>query len=118
MPRTIALDMVPTPTKPYVVLVDIAAGLAGELTTDDLMKRWLGGMQGPAYGLGVDMIRIIDAELGTDAAINLARDSRQLLKTYNRAARQVRADGGEAYLFEEALADWLAAFELRVEEEE
>ena len=98
--------------------LDIALGLEGGLTTDDLMKRWLGGMQGPAYGLGVDMIRIIDTELGTDAAVNLARDSRQLLKTYNRAARQVRDDGREAYLFETALADRLAEFELRAEEEE
>jgi hypothetical protein len=97
--------------------LDIALGLEGGLTTDDLMKRWLGGMQGPAYGLGVDMIRIIDTELGTDAAVNLARDSRQLLKTYNRAARRVRDDGREAYLFEASLADRLAAFELRAPEE-
>jgi hypothetical protein len=62
---------------------DIEIGLNGELTTDDLMERWLGGMQGPAYGLGVDMMRTIEAELGTETAVNLARDPRRLLTTSN-----------------------------------
>jgi hypothetical protein len=90
---------------------DIELGLDGGLITDDLMTRWLDGYQGPAYGLGVDMMRIIDTELGTDAAVNLARDSRRLLTTYNRAAVSARAAGREAYLFNAALAERLEAFE-------
>ncbi len=90
---------------------DIELGLNGGMTTDDLMTRWLDGYQGPAYGLGVDMMRIIDTELGTDAAVNLARDSRRLLTTYNRAAMSAREAGREAYLFKAALAERLEAFE-------
>ena len=90
---------------------DIEVGLVGELTTDDLMERWLGGLQGPAYGLGVDMMRVIDTELGTEAAIDLARDPRRLLVTYNRAAASARAAGREAYLFDAELADRLETFE-------
>jgi hypothetical protein len=90
---------------------DIAIGLDGGLSTDDLMTRWLGGLQGPAYGLGVDMVRIIDTELGTEAAVELARDSRRLLTTYNRAAEAARATGKNAYLFSPALVDRLESFE-------
>jgi hypothetical protein len=90
---------------------DIEIGLDGGLTVDDLMTRWLGGLQGPAYGLGVDMIRVIDSELGTDAAVGLARDSRRLLTTYNRAAVSARAAGRDAYLFDAELAARLEAFE-------
>jgi hypothetical protein len=90
---------------------DIEVGLNGELTIDDLMARWLGGLQGPAYGLGVDMMRMIDTELGTETAVNLARDSRRLLTTYNRAAVAAREAGREAYLFDAALAKRLEAFE-------
>ena len=96
---------------------DIELGLNGGLTTDDLMTRWLGGFQGPAYGLGVDMIRIIDTELGTDAAVSLARDSRRLLTTFNRAAISAREAGREAYLFEAALAERLQAFDPGDEED-
>jgi hypothetical protein len=90
---------------------DIEIGLNGGLTTDDLMERWLGGMQGPAYGLGVDMMRTIEAELGADTAIDLARDPRRLLTTYNLAAKTAREDGRGAYLFDDALAKRLEAFE-------
>jgi len=89
---------------------DIELGLNGGLTTDDLMARWLGGYQGAAYGLGVDMMRTIDTELGTETAVNLARDSRRLLTTYNRAAMSAREEGREAYLFNAALAERLEAF--------
>ena len=89
---------------------DIELGLDGGLTTDDLITRWLGGFQGPAYGLGVDMMRTIDTELGTETAVALARDCRQLLTVYNRAAVSARESGREAYLFEAALAERLAAF--------
>jgi hypothetical protein len=90
---------------------DIEIGLNGGLTTDDLMKRWLGGMQGPAYGLGVDMVRTIEAELGAEAAIDLARDPRRLLTTYNLAAKKAREDGRKTYPFDDALARRLEAFE-------
>ena len=46
------------------VVFSVETGLNGELTTGNLIDRWLGGMQGPAYGLGVDMIRMIDTEPG------------------------------------------------------
>jgi hypothetical protein len=90
---------------------DIAAGLDGKLTTDDLMTRWLGGMQGPAYGLGVDMMRIIDHHLGADVAISLARDPRRLLTTYNTAAARARDGGEEVYLFDAGLAERLEQFD-------
>lgn len=89
---------------------DIELGLDGGLTTDDLITRWLGGFQGPAYGLGVDMMRTIDTELGTEAAVNLARDCRPLLTVYNRAAASAREAGREAYMFDAELAERLVAF--------
>jgi hypothetical protein len=90
---------------------DIAAGLDGKFTTEDLMTRWLGGMQGPAYGLGVDMVRLIDHQLGTDVAISLARDPRRLLNTYNSAAARARDRGEDAYLFDAVLAERLERFD-------
>jgi len=90
---------------------DIEVGLDGGLTTDDLMNRWLGGLQGPAYGLGADMMRLIDSELGTEAAVGLVRDYRRLLTTYNRAAAAAREAGRQAYLFDGVLAERLASFE-------
>jgi hypothetical protein len=89
---------------------DIGRGLDGELTVDQLVERWLGGMQGPAYAVGMDMMRLIDRELGQATVIGLARDSRPLLEVYNRAARSARAHGESAYLFAEPLATRLAAF--------
>jgi len=97
---------------------DIEIGLNGGLTTDDLMDRWLGGMQGRAYGLGVDMMRTIETELGVETAVNLARDPRRLLTTYNRAAKTAREGGREAYLFDEALAMRLEAFDPHTENQE
>jgi len=47
---------------------DIEVGLSGESTTAGLMQRWLGGMQGPAYGLGVDMMWMIETELGPEVS--------------------------------------------------
>ena len=89
---------------------DIGRGLDGSLTIDDLVQHWLGGMQGPAYALGTDMMGLIDRELGRETAIGLSRDSRLLLETYNRAARSARKHGEEAYLFPDPLAARLAAF--------
>jgi hypothetical protein len=90
---------------------DIDLALRGQLSTEDMVNRWLGGMQGPAYGLGVDMIRTIDTELGTEAAVNLARDSRRLLTTYNEAAMKAREAGRDAYLFDKGLAARLESFD-------
>ena len=89
---------------------DIELGLSGELATGDLVTRWLGGRQGPAYGLGVDMVQRIDAELGTEAAVGLARDPRHLLSTYNEAAARAREAGRDAYLFDADLAERLESF--------
>ena len=89
---------------------DIGRGLDGSLTVDELVEHWLGGMQGPAYAVGMDMMRLIDHELGRATVINLARDSRPLLEIYNRAARSARAHGDTAYLFPDPLAARLAAF--------
>lgn len=63
-------------------------------------------------------MRTIEAELGGDAAVNLARDPRRLLTTYNRAANAAREDGREAYLFDDALAGRFEAFEPRAEMQE
>jgi hypothetical protein len=90
---------------------DIELGLSGELATKDLVTRWLGGRQGPAYGLGVDMVRTIDTELGTEAAVDLARDPRHLLSTYNEAAARAREAGRDAYLFDAGLAERLESFD-------
>jgi hypothetical protein len=84
--------------------VDIGRSLDGELTTEQLITRWLGGMQGPVYAVGADMMRMIDAHLGQDEAVNLARDCRQLLVIYNRAARVAQQSGEQAFVFAEALA--------------
>jgi len=75
-------------------------------------------MQERAYGLGVDMMRTIETELGVETAVNLARDPRRLLTTYNRAAKTAREGGREAYLFDEALAMRLEAFDPHTENQE
>jgi hypothetical protein len=90
---------------------DIELGLSGELETGDLVTRWLGGRQGPAYGLGVDMVQLIDTELGTAAAVDLARDPRHLLSTYNEAAARAREAGRDASLFDAELAERLESFD-------
>jgi hypothetical protein len=89
---------------------DITRGLDGDLTIDQLLEHWLGGMQGPAYAVGMDMLSMIDRELGRASVIGLARDCRPLLETYNRAARSARAHGEQAFLFPDTLAARLAAF--------
>jgi hypothetical protein len=89
---------------------DIELGLSGELATGDLVTRWLGGRQGPAYGLGVAMVQLIDTELGREAAVGLARDPRRLLSTYNEAAAKARETGRDAYLFDPELAQSLESF--------
>jgi len=53
----------------------------------------------------------IEAELGADAAIDLARDPRRLLTTSNLAAKKACEGGREAYPFDEELAGRLEEFE-------
>jgi hypothetical protein len=91
---------------------DIERGLDGGLSIEDLMSGWLSGLQGAAYGLGVDMVQTIDAELGTEAAVNLARDPRRLLVTYNLASEAAREAGRETFLFDATLAGRLERFDL------
>ena len=93
------------------VVFSVETGLNGELTTGNLIDRWLGGMQGPAYGLGVDMIRMIDTELGTEAAVNLAWDPRRLLTVYHQAAATAPDAGRDAYLVDAGLAERPRSFE-------
>jgi hypothetical protein len=45
------------------------------------------------------MIRTIQSELGTDAAVSVADDVINLLVLYDRAARQVIERGGRKYRF-------------------
>ncbi len=59
--------------------------------------------------------RYASAELGSEAAINLARDPCRLLTTYNLAANEARDAGRDAYLFDAELAQRLEAFESRAE---
>ena len=54
---------------------DLSRSLNGELTVEEIYANWLGGVVGPAYVVGTDMIRTIEHELGRDAAVAIANDT-------------------------------------------
>ncbi|MCP4657578.1 MAG: hypothetical protein GY856_19405 [bacterium] len=89
---------------------DLRRGLAGELTREELMSRWVSGMAGAAYVLGADICRTIEEELGVEAVKPVAQDYRRLLAVYNRAAKQANDRGAERYLFDQALVEEVASF--------
>ncbi len=74
------------------------------------MGTWMAGTQGPAYVLGSDMFSTIDSHLGREAAFEVARDYRQLLVIYNRAAKIGNQAGGSYYIFDEVLASRVSNF--------
>ncbi len=89
---------------------DIRLNLEGKKKSKELMGFWMAGAKGPAYVLGADMMRVIDTYLGRSAALELAKDPRQLLTVYNRAAQKALEKGKKPYLFDAALAGQLARF--------
>ena len=78
---------------------DLTDILEGTFSEERIGGFWLRGAQGPLYVLGVDMIRTIQSELGTDAAVSVAEDVINLLVLYDRAARRVIERGGRKYRF-------------------
>lgn len=83
---------------------DIRLNLEGNLDMSELQEYWLSGYQGPAYILGSDMVATIEEYLGLKAVRSIAKDYRELLELYNRAARRANRRGAAKYLFDEALA--------------
>ena len=53
---------------------------------------------------------MIEDQLGLDQALPLARDYRQLLLTYNRAAEKSRLAGRSRFVFDNELAEKIAAY--------
>lgn len=89
---------------------DVRKNLAGELSTDDLVRHWLAGAQGPAYVVGADMIATIERELGLPAVLEVIQDYRRLLSRYDRAAIRANEAGASLFVFDQDLADAVAAF--------
>ena len=89
---------------------DIRLNLDGKITDKEIMETWMTGTQGPAYVLGSDMFSTIDSHLGREAAFTVARDYRQLLVIYNRAAKIGNLAGGSYYIFDEVLASRVSNF--------
>jgi hypothetical protein len=89
---------------------DIRLALDGKIEDEEIMKTWMAGSQGQTYALGSDMFSIIEAQLGRDAAFDVARDYRKLLSVYNRAAESANNAGFSHYVFNEELASRLANF--------
>jgi len=78
--------------------------------TDEMFKRWMGGWQGPAYVIGVDIVKIIYENLGNEALFKTFKDVRILPETYNKAAEKVLQRGEERYLFSEEFIERLKNF--------
>jgi hypothetical protein len=89
---------------------DIRLNLEGKITDKEIMQTWMAGTEGPAYVLGSDMFSTIDSYLGREAAFEVARDYRQLLVIYNRAAKIGNQAGGRYYVFDEVLASRVSNF--------
>lgn len=89
---------------------DIRNNLDGKISDEQIMATWMTGSQGQAYVLGSDMISIIDSQLGRGAVLEVASDYRQLLVVYNRAARLAGQAGLSCYVFDDELANLVAAF--------
>ncbi len=89
---------------------DLRLNLEGKITDKEVMQTWMAGTHGPAYVLGSDMFSIIDSHLGREAAFEVARDYRQLLVIYNRAAEIGNQAGGDYYVFDEELASRVSKF--------
>ena len=82
---------------------DILLNLEGRIGQDEVFRYWMGGIQGPAYALGSDMFRVIETNLGIEAAKSVPKDIRQFLDLYNRAAMKGNEDGGQNYVFSDEL---------------
>jgi hypothetical protein len=90
---------------------DIRLNLEGNLDMSELQEYWLSGYQGPAYILGSDMVATIEEYLGLKAVRSIAKDYRQLLILYNRAAARANRRGAAKYLFDEALVADIASYQ-------
>jgi hypothetical protein len=89
---------------------DIAANLKGDLDQKGVISRWMSGAKGPAYVLGADMVGTIERYSGRADAVSLARDYRRLLLLYNEAARRAAQQGKTLFIFDQKLAQRLAAY--------
>jgi hypothetical protein len=83
---------------------DIRLNLEGKSDQKKLMGKWMGGIKGPAYILGANMIGVIDKYLGRDAAVSIASDYRRFLTVYNQAAQRAAAKGTTLFMFPPDLA--------------
>ncbi|MFO7866230.1 MAG: DUF5700 domain-containing putative Zn-dependent protease [Candidatus Aminicenantes bacterium] len=86
---------------------DILLNMEGEIGQQEIFKKWMGGLQGPAYVLGSDMFDVIEKHLGLKEAKKIAQDYRRFLSIYNRAAENAAAAGREAFLFDRTLVERL-----------
>jgi hypothetical protein len=89
---------------------DIKLCLADKADRSELFDKWMGGIKGPAYVLGADIMSVIAENLGVDSARVLARDCRQMLSMYNHAASLANNRGEHHYIFDQAPADQVARF--------
>ncbi len=89
---------------------EIKSALGSAEAVKGMFQRWMGGMQGPAYVLGADMMSVIERNLGANQAYALAADFRKLLVTYNRAALKANSEGDSLFVFDQKLAEDIAEF--------
>jgi len=83
---------------------DIQLNLNGNFDVNEIYKKYLSGMMGKAYVLGVNMYKVIDKYLGREAAIEIVKDYRKFLTIYNKAANIGKAAGENLFLFDDELA--------------
>lgn len=89
---------------------DISLCLDNKADRNELFDKWMGGLKGPAYVIGADIMSVIAENLGVDSARVLAHDYRQMLSMYNHVATLANNRGEHHYIFDDALAKRLARF--------
>lgn len=82
--------------------------VSGDEAMAEIRSFFAGGLYGPAYVMGAEMVRTILEVYDLDSLIACLEDPRLFVKIYNEAARSLNhTDGGSRYIFDRDLADGL-----------
>jgi hypothetical protein len=80
---------------------DILSNLRGDIGQQEIMDKWMGGVQGPAYALGSNMFSVIEAHLGVDSAKSVLKNVLRFPAIYNRAAKIGKEQGESCFVFDD-----------------
>jgi len=89
---------------------DVMLNMKGEITPQEILEKWMSGLQGPAYVVGSDMFAVIENHLGLEEAKKVAQDYRHFLSIYNQAAEKAHTAGQKAFIFDKKVAEQLQEF--------